>query len=99
MQVVLVDALPLLCRALPPRGAPIPQAYARLVPAPPWAARIGRAEIGVRLRAQVPISTAAAASALRMRASQYFIFIEQDRPRPRAPCPKHAFSRPIERQK
>jgi len=29
----------------------------------------------------------------------HFIFIEQDRPRPRAPCPEHAFSCPIERQK
>jgi len=29
----------------------------------------------------------------------HFIFIEQDRPRPRTPCPEHAFSCPIERQK
>jgi hypothetical protein len=29
----------------------------------------------------------------------HFIFIEQDRPRRARPCPEHAFSRPIERQK
>jgi len=29
----------------------------------------------------------------------HFIFIEQDRPRTRPPCPEHAFSCPIERQK
>jgi hypothetical protein len=38
-------------------------------------------------------------SAASARSVEGSIFIEQDRPRPRTPCPEHAFSCPIERQK